>query len=438
MILGYYLYYSTYLKVDMKITKYSVSGFKNLRNCAIHPRGLHAITGCNAVGKTNIMESLAFLSALMTVSESQREIMLMGFDKNLDSWIPFSDIDRGHLEFSVEGEIQVESDTWEFLYYIKFSKPALKEKTYYRLEEKVAVLSELLKGKIKGRPGPKKKMFTRNLNGETTLVAELRRGTSSFEVLQDMMVMPVIKVREAAKFETKYPMMFKLLLGISNISTISLSPKLLFEFNSQYPIPSNRINELNHHNESSISVVNLFDNIFRISSNKQSWDKFTYWLTRLLRITDTTVEIKPRKDKPEENRYTLFFNQDSKLLFTRELSSGSVILIALLSIMLDPKSEGKVFLLEEPEAYLHPKAISDFMILLQHIAEKNTILISTHNPVVLNSMSVGDVTLMTIDENYFAQTIPVLKISSATKALDRGLISFGDLLQTDFELEDHA
>lgn len=423
----------------MNITSYSVNGFKNLRGCIIKPRGLHAITGCNAVGKTNFMDSLSFLSALMTVSEAQRANMLMGLSRRFESWIPFKDKKLINPEFKVEGDVQVGSDIWEFVYHLKLSKPDIQPKSYSILKSKLVINSESLKAKLRGKPGPKRKIFSRNAKGETTLVAELKRGESNFEVLRDMMAMPAIKVREAEKFERKYPVMSKILDGLSNIAPISLSPKLMLEFNQQFPILSSGLVELNHHNDSSISVVSLFDSLMRIRSNKDSWNKFSFWSKRLLRIDETTVQIivipKP-KDEPDETRHSLFFEQDSRLLFARELSSGSIILVGLLSILLDPESEGRVFLLEEPEAYLHPKAISDFIVLLQHIAEKCTILISTHNPVVLNSMNVGDVTLMTFDSDHFARTIPVREISSATEALARGYVSFGDLLQTDFEIED--
>jgi len=423
----------------MNITSYSVNGFKNLRDCIIQPGGLHAITGCNAVGKTNFMDSLSFLSALMTVSDTQRANMFMGLSRRFESWIPFEDDMLTNPEFKIEGDVVVESGVWEFVYQLKLSKPKIIPKTYFALESKMDIISESLKAKLRGKPGPKRKIFSRNAKGKTTLVAELKRGESNFEVPQGMMAMPAIKVREAVKFEVKYPVMAKILEGISSITAVSLSPKLMIEFNQHYPIPSSKKVELNHHNESSIAVVDLFDCILRIKTNQKSWDKFSFWLDRILRVDQISIKVttvqKP-EDEPDETRQTLFFGQDSRLLFPRELSSGSIILIGLLSILFDPNSEDKVILLEEPEAYLHPKAISDFIVLLQHLAEKRTIVISTHNPVVLNAMDVGDVTLMTFDSTHFAKTTPVRKISSATDALARGFISFGDLLQTDFELED--
>lgn len=421
----------------MIIRNYSVTGYKNLHRCSINISGLHAITGCNAVGKTNLMDSISFMSTLMTGSEAQRDTMLSGTNLRYESWIPFTNKEQVAPEFRIEGEVQVGSKLWEFVYELKLSTPLIEPHSYYRVEERLKITSETLVAKLKGKPGPKKKLFTRSESGEASLFAEEKRGVSNLSVAENVLLMPAVKVREASNFEKKYSVMSKVLDGISKISLIALSPKLMYEFNQQYPISRSRSAELEHHNAGSISVVNLFDRLLRIESDERLRDKLNYWLLRLLRIEETTVLLNEAKNEssPDETRHTLFFDQDQKLLFPRELSSGSLILVGLLSILLDPESEDMVVFLEEPEAYLHPRAIADFITLLHSLSDQMTIVISTHNPVVLNSIDVDNVTLMTFDDQSFARTIPVSEISAATEALERGIISFGDLLQTDFELE---
>jgi len=424
----------------MNITNYSASGYKNLKNCQIEPRGLHAITGCNAIGKSNLLESFSFVADLLTASESTRDVLLSGFTAEGIKWIPFGRTKTIYPEFKIEGTVRIEEYIWLFEYKVKLSKPVLRTKSYYSLERKLIVHSETLKVKREGKPGQKRKIFIRKVTGETTLFSESnRRGFSKFEVPHTMAALSAIKVRGATKFESDFPVTSRILKGLENIKTIALSPTLLTEFNDSYPITSNKTQEMGRHNTGTVSVVDIFQNFVQVESDDLSWEKLLYWLNRLLRISDVTLhnEAKenPNRGEPDIIRQSLFFSQDSKLLFPSELSSGSIILVSMLSIILTPKFEGHVLLIEEPEAYLHPKAISDFVTLLRNVAEKNTILISTHNPVVLNSLNIEEVTLMVLEAtDLSARTVPVHEISEATKALGRGLINFGDLLQTDFEL----
>jgi predicted ATPase len=108
------------------------------------------------------------------------------------------------------------------------------------------------------------------------------------------------------------------------------------------------------------------------------------------------------------------------------------ILTALFTFL---RHNGPVFL-EEPESYLHPKAIIDLLEVLRELSDDTTVLISTHSPVLLNELRPEEVTVMeeTAESGYFT-TKDVKDISEAIAVLKRGYITMGELLQSNFAPE---
>ena len=165
--------------------------------------------------------------------------------------------------------------------------------------------------------------------------------------------------------------------------------------------------------------------------------EFRYWTKRLLDIDDIDLEEKlidkKATDKGKDNiSQYIFLHKNERILYPFELSTGEIVILSyLISIYTFLGADGMV-MIEEPESYLHPQAITDLIHLLRELSETKTVIFTTHSPIVINSMLPSEVTLMKNKHGNIMTSINVESIDEAIAALKRGYMSFGDLLQTNF------
>ncbi len=424
---------STNKYVYMILTKYFVTGYKNLKECEVRPKGFHVITGCNGTGKSNFLETLSFIKLLINGSEDDRSRVFSGTGIDDTQWTPMSSEVDAAPAFQLEGEIELDDVTWEFNYFLKLTKPVMSDP--FTLSTPIYIKSEILKAKEKGKPGAMKSILARDKEGKCIAKPEIEaRKVEKFNVTGEMSALAALKIREAADFETRYPLTKEFLKGISDARVISLNPKALLANNRSY---ESRIRQaLLPANQNTISSVNLYEKLTLIQSDEFQWEQLCYWAKEILRISKIQLreKILELEDGEEVVNKSLLLTQDDKVLWPYELSNGSVIILALLCLLLQKKSNASIMLIEEPEAYIHPKAIVDIVTLMKEVAESgHTIIASTHNPVVLNSLKANQVTLLSFDGGNMAHSHLVAEIKEARDVLDRGRINFGDLLQNDFQ-----
>jgi len=422
----------------MRITRFYIDGYKNLSKCEIQPNGIHAVTGCNAVGKSNFLDALTFLKSILDSRESERLSIFSGRDLDGKSWYPFGHKDRvaTALKIDLQGEISLNGEDWLFEYELRSSVPKYSgESDYSAPEDVLSIGYECLAIKKASAPGKMRNVLLREESGTTTYSSEVTRiNRKQFVSLPQMPSISMLAVRESVDFKKDFPVAWEFLKGISDISIVALDPNFLFRFNQTYPATDNTKSMMESFNRLRIISVDLFENFEDIVEDDKISLKSAYWCEYLLRITKINPETKiNKKSSPIETTKRLFIYQDGKVLFPSELSTGSIALLALLSIILLPSNNGKTILIEEPEAYLHPKAISDLMTLLKNLAEDRTIVISTHSPIILNSLNADQVSVIRLNENNLAFTTKVSDIDEAVDVLERGYVSFGDMLQNNFE-----
>jgi AAA15 family ATPase/GTPase len=414
----------------MKVSRFFVSGFKNLVDCDITLQGLHVITGCNGIGKSNLLSAFVFIKELLTASEGGREMLLSGYDPFGRSWIPMRTEGVLAPVFIVEGEVEVNGVSFNFSYKLVLSKPEMNGSPYSVMGE-IKIEEEFLRLKEVGKPGKPKEVLSRDEGYATFAVG---RKKSKFSVLNDMSALSALRIREANDFSNNFPVVELILQALSSTNVLALNPQIL-EVKNQY---------FDDRNKASVSKkslitrsINLYEAVKELMGNEFSADQLNYWLKILLRI-DAIKPVERVENEGEESEAIskyLYVTQDGKLLFPKELSSGSITMLAMLIILLSPRLSDSVLLIEEPESYIHPKAISDLMILLKDLAEENTIIVSTHSPVVINSLEPSQVSVLCRDDQGMTKASLVSSIDSAMSVLDRGSISFGDLLQSDFKYD---
>jgi len=109
-------------------------------------------------------------------------------------------------------------------------------------------------------------------------------------------------------------------------------------------------------------------------------------------ISDLIQEVKIRVRK---------INEQGEITF-KEMSEGEQQLLTVLGLLKFTKSEESLFLLDEPDTHLNPIWQQEYLKLLKEIAGEDTtsqILLTTHNPLILNSLLKEEVQVFQMDEN---------------------------------------
>ncbi len=251
-----------------------------------------------------------------------------------------------------------------------------------------------------------------------------------------------LSVREAEDFNTTCPVMAKFRESLLCSHLIKIDPSAF-----RIALGTARPNPVSHLVQPH-QIVHAFEPYYallKVRSNRSQWESLQFWLKKIGRIEDLALyeevdKPKPKEgeDKPErEAAKIVLFTQNGRTITASELSTGALCVVAMLVSLIAFGSKGGALLIEEPETHLHPKAIVDLLNLFRDSSQRHTIIFSTHSPVALNSMKPEEVSVMVHNGNGGVTTKRVADIEEATTALDRGFLSFGDLLQSNFSTEDN-
>lgn len=115
-----------------------------------------------------------------------------------------------------------------------------------------------------------------------------------------------------------------------------------------------------------------------------------------------------------------------------EYSDGTLVIAAILAALCSKKRSGPVLCLEELETCLHPAALEKLLRFLQDHSHKWPVLITTHSPYILNGVNPEDVNVAVVDKTGATHFEKVKNSPQLRDYLNKGLMSFGDLLTDDF------
>lgn len=418
----------------MKIQRLYVSHYKNLVDCEIRPTGIHAITGCNSSGKSNLLEVLPFVADIITGSDETRAKRLQaGYSPGGGFWIPFPFFQIGKVQspFSLELSCHVEiSDIiWIVDYNIKIDIPSLMPN-----EISGKIVSEILTAKPLGKTGKARILIERKEDGQAIAYFEKEsRKKDVFKTKQDMSALQSLAVRQADDFPEFFPVTSRFAKNLVNSRLIRLDSesfrRKLFD-TMRSPSTLGKSGEI-------VLDFDPYDFLNEIKNDKKKWSQFTHWLKEICGVEDINLfEIGSDQTGDSGIVYKIVMPiQNRRGLTTGELSMGSSVALGMLILLYSSLNTGAVILLEEPENHLHPRAIEMMIQLFREFSDRQTILFSTHSPVMLNSLQPSEVTVMRSLEGGFAKTQRVEEIKEAIDALNRGFYSLGDLLQTNFQNE---
>jgi predicted ATPase len=156
-------------------------------------------------------------------------------------------------------------------------------------------------------------------------------------------------------------------------------------------------------------------------------------------LSSIRIPARERKDSKDIPKVLNFFElklKNQRFSSVNEFSDGTLTVIAMLLTLLSKELSSTLLFIEEPENYLHPKALKTLVSYLQQRAKYKQILITTHSPYLLNNVKPEDVTVARLEDDGGARFGRIENIKQLRRRLARGFISFGDLLYVNFKNDD--
>jgi predicted ATPase len=110
------------------------------------------------------------------------------------------------------------------------------------------------------------------------------------------------------------------------------------------------------------------------------------------------------------------------------MSKGTLRALGML-LAVYQRTQPSLMVIEEPEASLHPGAVSTILDVLRNAASRMQVVITTHSPEVLDSKWIGDESIRFVTWTEGKTTVSDLTESSRT-AIRKHLMGVGELLRS--------
>lgn len=107
----------------------------------------------------------------------------------------------------------------------------------------------------------------------------------------------------------------------------------------------------------------------------------------------------------------------------------SIYILSLLQSFQKINSKHTIFIIEEPELYLHPQLQKDMASTLSQISQTNQVLFTTHSPIMLREFNNSDIRKVSLDTNEYFSVIENTTIDDVLAEIG---YSSQDILNTDF------
>ena len=411
------------------LTRLKVTGFKNLVDVDIRFGPFTCVAGSNGVGKSNLFDAIAFLSALAgsTFVDAARSIR---GGKTLDVASLFHRVGAHHDEImTLMAEMIIpRSGAGDFGQEVRSATTFLR----YSLELALRGPEESLTlGPIELRKeslthinisdAPKNLLFRHSAGWRLSALTG-RRGVpfiSTVESSEDPAIRNVsIQLHQdqggrGGGRPTPFPAALLVKTVLSSVNAVENQTAVLVrqEMRSwrQLQLEPTALREPDAYNSTSrlgsdgSHLAATLHRLVHNGANRSELSDLSTVSTRVAnRLADLLDDVREVgvEDDPKRELYTLFAaGKDGTRHSARALSDGTLRFLALSIIELDPNAQG-VLCLEEPENGIHPARIPAMLQLLQDIAfdadepigtdnPLRQVIINTHSPAVVSEVDDG-------------------------------------------------
>ena len=109
----------------------------------------------------------------------------------------------------------------------------------------------------------------------------------------------------------------------------------------------------------------------------------------------------------------------------------SIYILSLLQAYQEIRSSCSIFIVEEPELYLHPELQKSMAKTLSLISEKSQVIFTTHSPIMLREFGIDEIRKVHMDSGHYESTIMRTTIDDVLNEIG---YSTQDIIQSDFVL----
>jgi len=399
----------------LRIDQISINNYKNLVAEELAINNFNIIVGPNNSGKSNFIQILSFLNHIIngSIDDVRNELRRAYFSEF--GWIIPSNSKKN-------GEILIE---------LFFSDIETEDQYRYKLvlgwrpQKKSSVKRNELFFKIEEfdyknihKTGPSVSIFKRDVSSIT--FGKGLKKIASTKIPETVSVIGLLKVLSKQFDNNDISTALKSLNSILKTETIYFS-------NIELSKPGkSRVTKFSGRTVS-FDVINEIVNLYEEDIN---FSYFKEVLKTILKIDEVHVlefGVKEEEETGKVNKeYFILFNHLGSNKQLWDLSDGSILLIALVTKILI--SDSDIFLIEEPENSLHPKALIDLINFIRSYEDEKQFIIATHSIALINKIGAEDVIISKCHENGISELLRVQNSSELKKILKQGYIVFSDLL----------
>jgi hypothetical protein len=332
------------------------------------------------------------------------------------------------MTIGVVFEQTVGNELWKIEYEVKVQ-------CGHRRAENIGFVSETLTAKNPSATGPAttyikredKKLEILPLNKDNREKYPISRNNPSLQAIRSLHP-------DFEGLPSELKMFVEAIERISDTHIFAISPRGVRDaVNSEKPIKG-----------LGISSFDLLPIIDEIKKQGKHYELFKEAFCDILELEEISfevhafpIQIQSKEAEPKEKlkQYRFFFIKRKGDVPSpiEEYSDGTFAVASILGILLSEKMKDPILLIEEPENYLHPAALAKLLRFLRSHVDKKPVLITTHSPYLLNGVNPEDVSVAVIDEAGGTHFEKIKNNKQLRDYLRSGLMSFGDLLSSNFE-----
>lgn len=370
----------------MKLEKIYIEGFRSIKNpLVLELKNINAIIGPNNTGKSNILLALYKVLGKNWVTKNsfeEQDVYKEEYERDIKIDIVFKEPFR-YEQFK---GIYIDIPRIQF-YYTRYKIG--ENKGERRLEKKCLQRDGKTVYAFKNKPkkGSKPEMYPLS-----TIPQEIQEN------------LPVIYISASRNLKYHLPKSQNSLLGT-----------LMNDINKDFTSPDNTIIiNKNTPDEKEVPRIEYFNYCIQEAIKALKTDEF-----EKLEKSIKTNALQQLGFDPltETDKLDLFFNPLSSLEFYKsleifvneygygvnatELGAGfqNAIVIAILKAFEERRKKGALFLIEEPEMYLHPQMQRSLYKTIRKIGETNQVIYITHSPNFITIPYFDEITIISKDEN---------------------------------------
>lgn len=406
----------------IKIDEIKVTGFKNIKSAELKLNNFNVIIGANNSGKSNFIQVISFLNYVINSATDELET---NFEKGFYNTF-FNEIMPRQKNSKITYLLNVDDVLSYIGIELIFSNSKTNRQFAYILqiecidnilEKRYKINYESLSVKDANRPGAHNNIFKRQkelvkYGSEFSKMAVIQKVPSHFSVIRLLKIISDVKedYRDA----------------IDSLNEIIKTPIFYFSQMELLKTDKERVSSFNGR----VVSFELEKEIIQLEESGK-WDIYKNALKDILNIEDAYIHKNHESDKMPVTKLLFFIHNDTiKLL--NQFSDGTILVIALITKILSNKNP--LFLIEEPENSIHPKALVDLIAFIKSYSENTQFIITSHSIALLNKTKIEDIIASSIMEDGFCELYNISSRKDLKNKLKRSKVNFSDELF--FSLDD--